>query len=170
MSTSRIAFLGAGNLASGVTASGSYSCCFIDKDGKEYTFKGRASSYYKGSIERLCRVVAIKEAVEQCAADRPVTDMAAELDFTSQAFPQVYDIGQVCKKFPCEIGMLVVREKGSDQDGQNDDAPSEFTSLAVQNEGLTCQLDKQIEGDVRGYNLTISLPRQRKQKKPSSAA
>jgi hypothetical protein len=134
-------------------ASGSYSCCFINENGKQYTHKGRASSYYKGTIERLCRVVALEIGAEQCESERNVTDLAAELDFTSDEFPEEYDISEVCHRFPCEIGLLVRRDKSDDEN-----RPSDFTSLSVENEGLVCELERQIEGDIRGYNLKVSKP------------
>ena len=92
-------------------ASGSYSCCFVDKDGKQYTYTSRASSYYKGSIERLCRVVALEGSVKQCAAESKVTDMAADLDFTGKALPATVGLSRICKRLPCEVGLLVRREK-----------------------------------------------------------
>ncbi len=50
------------------SASGAYRCFFIDKAGYRFVYQGRASSFYKGKMVKLCRTVARQEQSRRCAA------------------------------------------------------------------------------------------------------
>jgi hypothetical protein len=89
-------------------ASGSYSCCFKKADGSEYTYRGRASTYYTGSVQRLCKSVAIEEGRQQCEFT-PEPD-EVDLDFVGQPVVEKIELTGKCLVYPCHVGLYFSKD------------------------------------------------------------
>ena len=136
-----ISLMGFGAL--GAMASGSYSCCFKKADGTQYTYRGRASTYFRGTIDRLCKAVALESDVKQCDAEAEMDE--ADFEFvTKPALPEEIDLSANCKAYPCNIGLYF---------------PSTVTGVFASSHGQSsCNIAWDIHGSgIEEHTLTITL-------------
>ena len=54
------------------SASGAYSCCFINGKGEPYVYRDRASSHFKGTFDDMCRAVAKERKEKRCEPTVPL--------------------------------------------------------------------------------------------------
>jgi hypothetical protein len=127
-------------------ASPSYSCCFKRADGTERRYKSRASTYYTGSVARLCKSVALESKYQQCDSDLVVTEFnnTLELDLYLTAQPAEVDLSTNCKVYPCSVGVYVANN----------------TAVYVANTGrANCSVKKEIfsESGLEEHTIKIEL-------------